>query len=111
MTDRIADVHGERTPHAKGTVWPARVDLHLVDGRYPARLHHAPSAVEVSPAGRSLSERRALKHDPSAPLVTQDVNTASRPVPRSTPPEPATTQPAQGHHRRDSTLRTAVIAS
>ena len=32
MTDRIADIWGERTPHSKGTVWPARVDLHLEDG-------------------------------------------------------------------------------
>ncbi|MEV8378787.1 molybdopterin oxidoreductase family protein [Kribbella sp. NPDC056861] len=32
MTDRIADIWGPRTPHAKGTVWPARVDLHLADG-------------------------------------------------------------------------------
>jgi anaerobic selenocysteine-containing dehydrogenase len=30
--DRIADIWGSRTPHAKGTVWPARVDLHLADG-------------------------------------------------------------------------------
>ena len=32
MTDRIADIWGQRTPHSKGTVWPARVDLHLEDG-------------------------------------------------------------------------------
>ncbi|WP_148616084.1 molybdopterin oxidoreductase family protein [Nocardioides rubriscoriae] len=32
MNDRIADIHGELTPHARGTVWPARVDLHLEDG-------------------------------------------------------------------------------
>lgn len=32
MADRIADIWGERTPHAKGTVWPARVDLHLDEG-------------------------------------------------------------------------------
>jgi anaerobic selenocysteine-containing dehydrogenase len=32
MTDRIADIWGERTPHPKGTVWPARVDLHLDEG-------------------------------------------------------------------------------
>ena len=32
MTDRIADIWGERTPHAQGTVWPARVDLHLEEG-------------------------------------------------------------------------------
>jgi len=29
VTDRIADIWGERKPHARGTVWPARVDLHL----------------------------------------------------------------------------------
>ncbi|MEU4690860.1 molybdopterin oxidoreductase family protein [Actinoplanes sp. NPDC023714] len=32
MTDRIADIWGPRTPHAKGTVWPARVDQYLEDG-------------------------------------------------------------------------------
>jgi len=32
VADRIADIWGERTPHAKGTVWPARVDLHLDEG-------------------------------------------------------------------------------
>jgi anaerobic selenocysteine-containing dehydrogenase len=32
MPDRIADIWGSRTPHDKGTVWPARVDQHLVDG-------------------------------------------------------------------------------
>lgn len=32
MTDRIADIWGERTPHSKATVWPARVDLHLDEG-------------------------------------------------------------------------------
>ena len=32
MTDRIADIWGERTPHRQGTVWPARVDLHLEEG-------------------------------------------------------------------------------
>ena len=32
MNDRIADPWGPRTPHAKGTVWPARVDQHLDDG-------------------------------------------------------------------------------
>ena len=32
MTDRIADIWGERTPHAKGTVWPARIDAHLDAG-------------------------------------------------------------------------------
>ncbi|CAM3516929.1 molybdopterin oxidoreductase family protein [Nocardioides zeicaulis] len=32
MTDRIADIHGERTPHPRGTVWPARVDQYLEPG-------------------------------------------------------------------------------
>jgi len=32
VADRIADIWGERTPHARGTTWPARVDLHLEDG-------------------------------------------------------------------------------
>ena len=32
MSDRIADIHGLRTPHAKGTVWPARVDQYLDPG-------------------------------------------------------------------------------
>lgn len=32
MVDRIADIWGQRTPHSKGTVWPARVDLHLEPG-------------------------------------------------------------------------------
>ena len=32
MTDRIADIYGLRTPHAKGTVWPARVDQYLDPG-------------------------------------------------------------------------------
>ncbi|MDQ3663429.1 MAG: molybdopterin-dependent oxidoreductase, partial [Actinomycetota bacterium] len=32
MSDRIADVWGRRTPHPKGTVWPARVDQHLDAG-------------------------------------------------------------------------------
>ncbi|WP_353647781.1 molybdopterin oxidoreductase family protein [Nakamurella sp. A5-74] len=32
MTDRIADIWGQRTPHARGTVWPARVDEHLEAG-------------------------------------------------------------------------------
>ncbi|MEV8435942.1 nitrate reductase [Actinosynnema sp. NPDC051121] len=32
MADRIADIWGARTPHAKDTPWPVRVDLHLDDG-------------------------------------------------------------------------------
>ncbi|MGA5299954.1 molybdopterin oxidoreductase family protein [Nucisporomicrobium flavum] len=30
--DRIADIWGPRTPHPRGTVWPARVDQYLADG-------------------------------------------------------------------------------
>jgi anaerobic selenocysteine-containing dehydrogenase len=32
VADRIADIWGTGMPHARGTVWPARVDLHLTDG-------------------------------------------------------------------------------
>lgn len=32
MPDRIADIWGSRTPHARATVWPARVDQHLAHG-------------------------------------------------------------------------------
>ena len=30
--DRVAEPWGARTPHARGTAWPERVDLHLDDG-------------------------------------------------------------------------------
>ena len=33
MRDRIEDVWGERTPHARGSAWPARVDVVRCDGR------------------------------------------------------------------------------
>jgi anaerobic selenocysteine-containing dehydrogenase len=32
LTDRVADIWGERTPHAAGTAWPVRVDQFLEDG-------------------------------------------------------------------------------
>ena len=32
--DRIADIWGPRTPHDRGTVWPARVDIALRDGTH-----------------------------------------------------------------------------
>ncbi|MFL5737940.1 MAG: molybdopterin oxidoreductase family protein [Actinomycetota bacterium] len=32
MSDRIEDVWGTRTPHARGTAWPERVDSHLAEG-------------------------------------------------------------------------------
>src|SRR3978361_799903 len=30
--DRVADIWGHRTPHDRGTTWPARVDSYLADG-------------------------------------------------------------------------------
>ena len=33
--DRVADIYGEPTPHARATVWPARVDQHLEEGLAP----------------------------------------------------------------------------
>lgn len=33
--DRIADIWGTRTPHARDTPWPVRVDLHLEEGLSP----------------------------------------------------------------------------
>jgi anaerobic selenocysteine-containing dehydrogenase len=38
--DRIGDVHGLRTPHARGTVWPARVDQFLDEGLAEADVDH-----------------------------------------------------------------------
>src|SRR5690349_5960103 len=35
VVDRIAEVWGSRTPHPKGSVWPARVDEHLDPGVTP----------------------------------------------------------------------------
>ncbi|GAA0221087.1 nitrate reductase [Saccharothrix mutabilis subsp. mutabilis] len=32
MADRISDIWGTRTPHARDTAWPVRVDLHLAEG-------------------------------------------------------------------------------
>src|SRR3954471_17148894 len=32
MTDRIADIWGERTPFGRGEHWPVRVDQRLADG-------------------------------------------------------------------------------
>src|SRR6195952_3735250 len=30
--DRVADIWGDRTPHDRATLWPARVDMYLPDG-------------------------------------------------------------------------------
>ena len=35
VIDRIAEPWGRRTPHGRGTVWPARVDTHLDAGLSP----------------------------------------------------------------------------
>lgn len=40
MTDRIADIWGTRTPHARGTRWPVRVDTSLEDGITPDDVDH-----------------------------------------------------------------------
>jgi hypothetical protein len=32
VSDRIADIWGDRTPHGRGTSWPVRVDTHLEVG-------------------------------------------------------------------------------
>src|SRR3954471_15575971 len=32
MVDRINDIWGQRTPHQRGSTWPARVDQYLDDG-------------------------------------------------------------------------------
>jgi anaerobic selenocysteine-containing dehydrogenase len=37
--DRIHDVWGPRTPHARDTDWPVRVDLHLDDGLSETDVH------------------------------------------------------------------------
>ena len=44
MTDRIADVWGHRTPHARGTAWPVRVDQFLEAGVDEADLEWVQSA-------------------------------------------------------------------
>src|SRR3954447_5312255 len=38
MVDRINDIWGERTPHPRGSVWPARVDQYLDDGVTEAKV-------------------------------------------------------------------------
>jgi anaerobic selenocysteine-containing dehydrogenase len=45
LSDRIADIWGDRTPHPKGSVWPARVDLYLEPGIVEDDVHRwVPSA-------------------------------------------------------------------
>ncbi|MEY9212794.1 anaerobic selenocysteine-containing dehydrogenase [Thermobifida halotolerans] len=40
MTDRIADIWGARTPYARGTRWPVRVDTKLEEGLTPDDVDH-----------------------------------------------------------------------
>src|SRR3954452_14389738 len=44
MTDRIADIWGTRTPHARGARWPVRVDQFLEDGVAEAEVEWVQSA-------------------------------------------------------------------
>src|SRR3954462_15277407 len=44
MTDRIADIWGERTPYERGAPWPVRVDAYLVDGIDEASVEWVESA-------------------------------------------------------------------
>src|SRR5437763_1145472 len=44
MTDRIADIWGTRTPHARGSAWPARVDQFLEEGVEEADVQWVQSA-------------------------------------------------------------------
>ncbi len=65
--DRIADVWGPRTPHPRGTVWPARVDLHLEPGvgetpRQPAAHTRSDRMLDLASGVRQAGvreERRA----------------------------------------------------
>src|SRR3982750_2474715 len=44
MTDRIADIWGTRTPHARGTAWPGRVAQFLEEGVDEADVEWVQSA-------------------------------------------------------------------
>src|SRR3954470_23329244 len=44
MSDRIADIWGTRTPHARGTAWPVRVDQFLEEGVDEADVEWVQSA-------------------------------------------------------------------
>ena len=44
MADRISDIWGARTPHARGADWPVRVDQHLGDGLAEADVDWVQSA-------------------------------------------------------------------
>ncbi|MCP2253166.1 putative molibdopterin-dependent oxidoreductase YjgC [Prauserella aidingensis] len=40
MTDRIADIWGQRTPYARDTAWPVRLDQHLQEGVSESDVQH-----------------------------------------------------------------------
>ncbi|SFB59840.1 Anaerobic selenocysteine-containing dehydrogenase [Amycolatopsis marina] len=40
MTDRVADIWGQRTPHAQDTSWPVRLDQHLEEGVAESDVQH-----------------------------------------------------------------------
>lgn len=40
MIDRVADIYGEPTPHARATVWPARIDEYLGEGVSADEVDH-----------------------------------------------------------------------
>jgi anaerobic selenocysteine-containing dehydrogenase len=44
VTDRIADIWGRRTPHARDTQWPARIDQHFDEGVKPGDVEWVQSA-------------------------------------------------------------------
>jgi anaerobic selenocysteine-containing dehydrogenase len=44
VPDRIAHIWGPRTPHARGEIWPVRVDQHLADGVPEDEVAWTPSA-------------------------------------------------------------------
>jgi ferredoxin-nitrate reductase len=54
MQDRVADIWGERTPHARGTPWPERVDEYLADGVSASDVEWFQSACVLCSSGCGL---------------------------------------------------------
>src|SRR5215211_3161563 len=54
MQDRVADIWGERTPHARGTPWPERVDEYLADGVPASDVEWFQSACVLCSSGCGL---------------------------------------------------------
>jgi hypothetical protein len=92
MSDRIADVWGPRTPHPRGSGWPARVDLHLEDGLTEADVERWVQSAcvlcsngcgcEIAVRGNAMVGVRGVAADVSAPTVnpapTPTSSTATR---------------------------------